>query len=284
MKLEGKVAIVTGGGRGIGRGIAHCLAEEGANIAIIDSNGENASIVANEIKAMGRDSVGLQADIADSGQVEDVIGMVKESFGGIDILINNVGGGDVERRGGSTVPRSSPRRAASGPRRFVDIEEEVWDGTFDLNVKTQFLMCREVVPHFMAQGSGKIVNIGSWLGHRPGNIHLFVYSVAKAAVLHFTRLLATELAEYNINVNCISPGDVLTPKIEQRFQERIDADPELAGKTPHELFTDVITPRTAFKRLQTPEDMGRTAVFLASEDARNITGHIIFVDGGQVMP
>jgi len=166
----------------------------------------------------------------------------------------------------------------------VNIEEDVWDGIFELNVKTQFLMCRAVVPHFLKQESGKIVNIGSWLAQRPGNTQLFAYSVAKSAVLHFTRMLATELADHNINVNCVCPGDVLTPAIERGFEQRIQSSPELEGKTPRELFTEIIKPRTPLKRLETPEDIGHTVAFLASEDARNITGHSFFVDGGQVMP
>ena len=211
MRLEDKVAIVTGGGRGIGQGIVHYLAEEGADVAVVDLNGETAATVADEVRDMGRRSLAVQADVTDSEQVARVVQETMDTF-------------------------------------------------------------------------GKVVNIGSWLGHRPGNIHLFAYSVAKAAVLHFTRLLATELAEYNINVNCVCPGDVLTPATQRGFELRIQSSPELAGKTPHELFTEMIKPRTALKRLQTPEDMGRTVAFLVSEDARNITGHILFVDGGQVMP
>lgn len=277
MKLENKVAIVTGGGRGIGQGIVHCLAEEGADVAVIDMNGETASTVADEVRAMGRRSLAIQADVTDSGQVDRVVRETLNTLGKIDVLVNNVGGGGVPRhRTGAAPPRIA--------RRFVDIDEDVWDSTFELNVKTQFLMCRAVVPHFMEQNSGKVVNIGSWLGHRPGNIQLFAYSVAKAAVLHFTRLLATELAVYNVNVNCVCPGDVLTPAIERAFEQRIQSSPELAGKTPHDLFTELIKPRTPLKRLQTPEDMGRAVVFLTSEDARNITGHLFFVDGGQVMP
>jgi NAD(P)-dependent dehydrogenase (short-subunit alcohol dehydrogenase family) len=240
-------------------------------------NEKTAGAVADEIKAMGRKSLALQANVANSKQVDRVVREAVGEFGKIDILVNDVGGGtSAKRRTAATPPPTA--------RRFVDIDEADWDATFELNVKTQFLMCRAVAPYMMEKRSGKIVNIGSWLGHRPGNIQLFAYSVAKGAVLHFTRLLATELAEYNINVNCVSPGDVLTPRIEQRFRERIEADPAFAGKTPGELFTDVIKTRTALQRLQTPEDMGRTVAFLASEDARNITGHIIFVDGGQVMP
>lgn len=274
MKLEGKVAIVTGGGRGIGQGIVHCLAEERVDVAVVDLDGDNAKTVAGEVKALGRKSLGIQADITDSKQVAKVVQDTADTFGKIDILVNNVGGGAARSRTGAALPRAT---------RFIDIDEETWDKTFELNTKTQFLMCRAVVPYFIKQKSGKIVNIGSWLGQKPGNPQLFAYSVAKAASIHFTKMLAIELAEYNINVNCVCPGDVLTPAIERGFQMRIQSNPELAGKTPRDLFTELIKSRTPLKRLQSPEDMGHAVVFLVSEDARNITGHILNVDGGQIM-
>ena len=276
MKLENKAAIVTGGGRGIGRGIVHCLAEEGADVMVVDIDSDTAGTVADEIRAMGRRSLAIQADVTNSGQVDRVVRETLNTLGKMDILVNNVGGGGVARHRTGT----APSRIA---RRFVDIDEDVWDNTFELNAKTQFLMCRAVAPHFMEQNSGKIVNIGSWLGQKPGNLQLFAYSIAKSASIHFTKMLATELAEYNINVNCVCPGDVLTPAIEKGFQMRIQSNPELAGKTPRDLFTELIKPRTPLKRLQSPEDMGRAVVFLVSEDARNITGHILNVDGGQIM-
>jgi len=268
MKLEGKVAIVTGGGGGIGQGIALCLAEEGANLVIIDMLEDNAQKVAAEVKALGRKSLALQADVMDNNQVIRVVQKAVDTFGKIDILVNNVGGGGP---------------AKHQARHFVDITEEAWDYMFALNVKTQFLMCRAVVPYFLKQKSGKIVNIGSWVGQRPGNIKLFAYSIAKAASIHLTRLLATELAPNNINVNCVCPGDVLTIQTSKAMEAMIRSKPELAGKTPVEFFTEWVKPRTPLQRLQTPEDMGHAVVFLVSEDSRNVTGLMLNVDGGQVM-
>jgi len=275
MRLEGKVAIVTGGGQGIGQGIVQCLAEEGADLAVVDLNEDAARKVAGEVEAIGRKSLAIKADVTDSKQVGRAVRETMDTFGEIDILVNNVGGARAVQ-GLTGVPPGTRRQ-------FIDIEEAEWDMFFEVNVKTQFLMCRAVVPHLMEKRSGKIVNIGSWLGQRPGLIQLFAYSVAKAAVVHFTRLLATELAEHNINVNCVHPGDVLNPTKERMFTQRIQADPDAKGKTPEDLFMEIAGPRRPIKRLEKPEDIGHAVVFLASEDARNITGHSLNVDGGQVM-
>jgi NAD(P)-dependent dehydrogenase (short-subunit alcohol dehydrogenase family) len=272
MKLEGKVAIVTGGGQGIGRGIVHCLAEEGADVAIVDINEETSSRVADEVSSMRRKSLVVRADVTDSAQVEQAVQKVIDTFGRIDILVNNTGGGVY-------VKSSKPREERLGLR-CVDSEEEEWDKTFDLNAKSQFLMCRAVIPHFVKQQSGKIVNIGSRLAKLIDRT-LSIYSAAKAAAVHYTRHVARELARYNINVNCVCPGDVLTPNIEGVFKRVAERNPDAQGKTPEELFLEVAGPRMTFKRLQTPEDMGRAVVFLASEDAKNITGQALYVDGGQ---
>lgn len=273
MKLEGKVAIVTGGGQGIGAGIVRCLAEEGADIAIVDLREETAGEIVNEVKALGRNAIAVQADATDSKQVADAVRKVVDSFGKIDILVNNVGGG------GARVKRTIPKEALTGLR-CVDSEEEAWDLIMDLNVKSLFLMCRAVVPHLLKQKDGKIVNIGSRLA-RQVDIPLSIYCTAKAAVIHYTNHLALELAPHGINVNCVCPGDVLTPNIEAGFRRAAEVVPESKGKTPEELFLEVAGPRMAFNRIQTPEDMGRATVFLASEDARTITGQALYVDGGQ---
>ena len=274
MKLEGKVAIVTGGGQGIGEGIVRCLADDGADVAVVDLNGDTAAKVADEVKAMGRRSHAIQSDVTDSEQIDQAVQEIIDTFGQIDILVNDVGGGVRAKR---------PQARPPGTRQtFVDIDEDVWDRTFELNAKTQFMMCRAVVPHFLKQGSGKIVNIGSRLAVIP-DPQLFTYCVTKAAVVHFTSLLATELAPHNINVNCVCPGDVLTPNIARMFERAIQNNPEAEGKTQADMFLDIAKPRIPMQRLQTPEDMGKATVFLVSEDARNITGQALYVDGGQVM-
>ena len=197
MKLDGKVAIVTGGGQGLGRGAVLCLAEEGADVAIVDINRDTASKVADEVKALGRKSLAVVVDATDSKQVDQAVQKVIDTFGKIDILVNNVGGG-----GKSTWARTSLA--------FVDQEEAEWDETLTLNLKSHVLMCRAVVPYFLKQKSGKIVNISSIGGKTPSPT-IMQYGAAKAAVIHFTKSLAMELAEQNINVNCVCPGVIFTP-------------------------------------------------------------------------
>jgi meso-butanediol dehydrogenase/(S,S)-butanediol dehydrogenase/diacetyl reductase len=272
MKLEGKVALVTGGGQGIGRGIVHCLAEEGADVAIADMNEETAGTTAEEVTAMGRQSLVVTGNVTDSSQVDSIIQKPIDTFGRIDILVNNVGGG-------VRVKRTKPKEERTGII-LADAEEEAWDKTMDLNAKSQFLMCRAIIPHFVEQKAGKIVNIGSRLS-RQLDLSLALYCVSKAAVISYTKHLALELAQYNINVNAVCPGDVLSPNIERAFQMGIDANPDNKGKTPEDMFNELAGPRIAFNHIQTAEDMGRATTFLVSEDAKNITGQALYVDGGQ---
>jgi NAD(P)-dependent dehydrogenase (short-subunit alcohol dehydrogenase family) len=273
MKLEGKVAIVTGGGQGIGEGIARCIGEEGADVAIIDRREDTAQTVAADIEKMGRKAMAVEADATNNEQVVAAVQQIADAFGKIDILVNNLGGGGVR------VKRTIPKEARTGLR-CVDSEEAAWDNIMDLNAKSVFLMCRAVVPYFLKQKSGKIINIGSRLA-RQVDIPLSLYCTAKAAVVHYTNHLALELAPYGINVNYVGPGDVLTPNIEAGFRRAAEVNPAAKGKTPEALFLEVAGPRMAFNRIQTPEDMGRATVFLASADARAITGQTLYVDGGQ---
>ena len=281
MKLAGKVAIVTGAGQGIGQGIVHCLAEEGADVAIVDINRDTAMKVADDVKTLGRKSLAIVADTMDSKQVTQAVRDIINTFGKVDILVNNVGGY------GKTV------RTSTG-RQFVDITEEQWDESFELNLKTQFLMCRAVVPYFQKQQSGKIVNISSgaaWgvSGGGDGRLPLapgsLVYGITKAGVVRFTRALAVDLAGDNINVNCVCPGVIYTPLWEWIASRRVklDSNPGVEVMTPKEYFDKIIALRAPLKRAQTAEDIGHAVVFLASEDARNITGQSLNVDGGMVM-
>jgi NAD(P)-dependent dehydrogenase (short-subunit alcohol dehydrogenase family) len=282
LKLENKTAVVTGGGAGIGRGIALCLAEEGANVAIIDINSQTAEKVAGEIKNMGRRSLAVTADAADILQNEEAVKKVLEAFGSIDILVNNAGG---EARYYNEVP-GQPY-----------LEEDEWDDTIKLNLKPPMLMTRAVAPYFVKQGSGKIVNISSIGGRAPSGMRgsargmagegynyspMTSYGVSKAGIIQFTRLMAMQLAKYNINVNCICPGVLYTPMYERSAPRRIMATPGAEGMTPREYFDKFIAPTVPLGREQTTEDIGRTVVFLASEDARNITGQAINVDGGMM--
>jgi NAD(P)-dependent dehydrogenase (short-subunit alcohol dehydrogenase family) len=283
MKLQGKVAIVTGGGRGIGEGIVRCLAEEGANVAIVDINGSTARSIAEAVGSLGRESLAIEADATDSEKAVECVQSTIDRFGTIDILVNNVGGvAGVDL--GAGMPAIDTRT------------DEEWQATYELNLKSHIIMARAVVPHFKGQRSGKIVNISSAAG-KQGSPMLMPYSVFKSGDIAFTRALALELAPYNVNVNCILPGLIYTPlwemgatALRQLAIEQAKAGvkgpislQELERMTPKEWWLKTtIETSTPLRREQTPEDIGRAVVFLVSEDARNITAQALSVDGGQV--
>ena len=283
MKLQGKVALVTGGGRGIGEGIVRCLAEEGASVAVVDLDGDNARSVATAIESLGRKALAIEADATDSEKVAECVQSTIDRFGTLDILVNNVGG-------------VAGVASATGMPAIDTRTDEEWQATYELNLKSHIIMTRAVVPHFKGQRSGKIVNIASAAG-KHGSPMLMPYSVFKSGDVAFTRVLAVELAPYNVNVNCVLPGLIYTPLWEggatalrqlaiaraQAGEEGPIPLEELERMTPKEwwLKTTVAT-STPLGREQTPEDIGRAVVFLVSEDARNITAQALSVDGGQV--
>ena len=256
MKLEGKVAIVTGGGQGIGQGIVHCLAEEGADVAVVDMNRGTARKVADEVKALGRKSLAIEADVTDSKQIARLVQETIDTFGKIDILVNVVGPwGDIGQVKASLI--------------FLDMTEEEWDVNYELTFKTQVFMSQAVAPYFIKQKSGKIINIGSVNSNNRIGTRVGANSTMKMAALHFTKELAAELAGDNINVNTVVPGNVFTPRVERN--------------TLKESFEKRLASLTPLKRSQTPEDIGRAVAFLASEGAKQITGQTLLVDGGRVM-
>lgn len=278
MKLYGKAAIVTGGGSGVGNGICQCLAEEGADVIIFDINKEAAIQATENIKT----KVTVKTvDCTNSVNVDQAVQEVVDRFGKVDILVNNVGG------------ESRFYREKEGE---LYLEEEEWNHTIELNLNSTMIVSRAVAPYFVDQKSGKIVNIASIGGRAPSGMGapkgmrgegvdlspMMSYGVAKAGVIQFTRLLALQLAEFNINVNCICPGVLYTPLYERSVPRRIQATPEAEGMTPREYFDAYVVLGVPLKREQTPEDIGRAVVFLASDDARNITGQSINVDGGMV--
>ena len=283
MKLERKIAVVTGGGAGIGAGIARCLAEEGANVAIIDIDTRNANSIAEKVKSLGRKSLAITANATDSKQAAQALEQALKTFGRIDILVNNVGGE-------SRFYYETPGKQYS--------EEEEFDDTIRLNLKATVIMSRAVAPLFIRQKSGKIVNIASIAGRAPsgggmrsgaamtpeGRLFspMTSYGVAKAGAIQFTRMLALQLADSNVNVNCICPGVLYTPLYERSFPRRLQSTPEAAGMSPREYFDKYVVSRVPMGREQTPEDIGKAVVFLVSEDAKNITGQSINVDGGMV--
>jgi NAD(P)-dependent dehydrogenase (short-subunit alcohol dehydrogenase family) len=264
MRLQGKVAVVTGGGAGIGRGIVLCMAKEGADIAIPDIQEGNAQAVVKEVQAMGRKAVAMRCDVTKGTDVQAALDRVKKELGRIDILVNNAG-------------------MASAPGMpFTNNSEEDWDKTYAVNLKSVFLMCKAIAPYFIERKAGRIINIASIAGPLAA-MTMPPYSVAKGGVITFTRVIAKELAAHGITVNAICPGVLWTAFWENLAKYIADTNPAFKGMTPRQVFDKRVADIIPMKREQTPEDIGWAAVFLASEDARNITGQALNVDGGSVM-
>lgn len=264
--LSGRVALVTGGGQGIGRAICLALADQGADVAIGDIKLETAGRVAREIQAKGRNALAVRLDVTSQDSANAAVAEVIRAWGHLDILVNNAG-----------------VSSAPGVATAKEDREEDWDVCFNVNVKGVMHCCKAVMPHFMERRYGKIINLASVAGRgpRPGSPH---YAASKAAVISYTKGLAAKLAPYNVNVNGICPGRVWTAFHEELMKERQRlGDPALQGKDLHQVFIESLKSVTPLGREQTPEDIGKLAAFLASEDARNITGQSIQVDGGMEM-
>jgi len=261
-RLEGKVTIVTGAGSGIGRGIALAFAKEGARVVVNDINAENARAVVEEIKAQGNESLAVQADVSRNNQVEEMVGKALETFGRIDVLVNNAGTGG-EHIG---MPLSN-------------LTEKDWDITYEVNLKAHFLTCRAVMPHMIEQKSGKIINISSIAG-KTGSPIIPHYSASKAGVISFTQSLARELAPHHINVNAICPGILWTPLWEKLATDMAERNPSQQGMEPRAVFEAAIQRTIPMGTEQKPEDIGMAAVFLASNESDQITGQALNVDGG----
>ena len=244
-RLRDKVAIVTGAGRGIGRGIARRLAEEGAHVVVNYAHSESgAKETAGSIRGLGRRSIPFQADVSVAGQVQAMVAETVEVFGRVDILVNNAG----------VDPHVT----------FLDMTEEQWDWVMGTNLKGNFLCSQAVAREMAKRGGGKIVIIGS--------IHsiltyprITAYAASKGALNAMTRQLALELAPYGINVNCVAPGGVHVDKFYR----------VIPGYDPH-MFDHEIP----LGFLGQPEDIGSAVVFFASDEARYVTGQILYVDGG----
>jgi NAD(P)-dependent dehydrogenase (short-subunit alcohol dehydrogenase family) len=257
-RLAEKIAMVTGGGRGIGRGIVLALARSGADIAIADVDLENASLTAKEVTALGRQAVVTRVDVTDAQSAQAGVDEALSRFGGIDILVNNAG-----------VVQDHAGNAVTG---------DDFDRCFLVNLKGIWNVSTAIAPHFRERGAGKIVNIASIAGRR-GDNGLAPYSASKAGAISLTQSLAAELGPHNINVNAICPGLLWTPmweKLEGMFRGTTDA--EVVGE--RATFDGYLQANCPLRREQTPDDIGHAVVFLVSEEARNITGQALNVDGG----
>jgi len=254
-RLEGRNALVTGAGTGIGAAIARALARDGARLAVTDLDGEAAAWVADEI---GADAISMTLDVTDEAQTAEVFAAAIEAFGQLDIVCANAG--------------------VSTMQRVVDLTERDWDFNMDVNAKGVFLTDREAVRHFLAFGRpGVIVNTASMAG-KIGAPFLAHYAASKFAVVGFTQSLAREVGGHSIRVNAVCPGFVRTG-----MQEReLVWEGSLRGMTPQEVQAEMVS-LTPLGRIEEPEDVADVVAFLASDDARFMTGQAVNVTGGARM-
>jgi len=246
MFLTGQIAMVTGGGAGIGKAISLALAKEGADIAITDVNLETAQQTAKEIEELSRRIYVAQADVSDSGAIESFVNAVVEKFGRIDILVNNAG-----------ITRDTL---------LIRMKDADWDAVLKINLTGTFNCTRAVSKIMLKQRSGRIVNMASVIGLM-GNVGQANYAASKAGVIALTKSAAKELASRGILVNAIAPGFILT-RMTEVLSEQVKA----------EMLK--IIPLSRFGK---PEDIANTVLFLVSDSASYITGQVIQVDGGMVM-
>ena len=241
-RLSGKVALITGGARGIGRATAQAFAAEGARVIVADVDAEASEATA---RALGGGAIGLGIDVADPQSVKSVVATALSRAERIDVLVNNAG----------------ITRDAS----LLKTSDEAWDAVIAVNLSGTFYMTREVSPHMVARGSGAIINASSIVGIY-GNFGQSNYVATKAGVIGMTRVWARELGRKGVRVNAIAPGFIAT---------------DMTAKMPEDVL-DGMKKRTPLGRLGAPEDVARAYVFLASDEASFINGQVLGVDGGLV--
>lgn len=259
LRLKDKVAIITGGARGIGRAFVLGMADEGANVVISDIDLEATENTVKEIRARGGEALAVKTDVSIQESTLEMATKAVEAFGRIDILVNNAGilGGGKLRI--SRVP-------------FYELDPDEWDRVIAVNLKGVFLCSRAVFPQMKAQGGGKIIHIssGGFYYGTPNYVH---YVASKGGVVGLTRAMAREVGAFNINVNSIAPGAVVSD----------DPTDKEAVERREKRLMEVQVPRRAIKRMGYPKDLVGTAIFLASSESDFITGQTIVVDGGDSM-
>lgn len=247
MKLEDKVALITGSGRGIGKAIALLFAREGADVAVNDIDLPSAEQTAKEVRQLGRKAIAIKADVGEPADVDMMVDRIIKELGGVHILVNNA----------CVIDEGVPT---------IESSVEYWDKVMRVNARGTYLCCRRVGQWMVSHKTGKVVNIGSIAG-LGGFAPRASYAPSKAAVIHLTRCLAVEWGRYNVNVNCIAPGTVMTEMMKDSVKKgRVNLERR--------------EKRTPLGRLQQPEDIAKAALFLVSDDASEITGTTVMVDGG----
>jgi meso-butanediol dehydrogenase / (S,S)-butanediol dehydrogenase / diacetyl reductase len=270
MKLKDQVAIVTGGGGGIGEGICLCLAREGACVVVSDQNLGFAEETAAKVVKAGAKALPIQTDVRDGEQCRAMIQKTIADLGRLDILICNAGVDGL------------PLDDSPDPHLIENIRDENWNHVMDVNLKGVFNCCKAAVPHFKKGKRGRIVNIASVAG-RQGVDVLLPYAASKAGVISFTQSLALQLAPYHINVNTVCPGIIWTPMWKRLTLHLPKTNALLSEATSDEVFQAVVAQTIPFGKPQTAEDIGNAVVFFASDEAMEITGQALNVCGGMRM-
>jgi 2-hydroxycyclohexanecarboxyl-CoA dehydrogenase len=250
--MSNRVTLVTGGGQGIGKGIATTMGEHGFRVAVADLNLETAEQTAKEITAAGGTATAVQIDVTSTESVEKAVATIERELGAVEVVINNAGWDDF-------MP-------------FVQTTEEFWDKILDINFKGALRVLKAVVPGMMERGFGRVVNIGSDAG-RVGSSLEAVYSGAKGGIIAFTKTLAREVATSGVTANTVCPGPTDTPALRTFAEGAGDAEKVLGG----------MTRAVPMKRLGSPEDIGPAVAFLASDSAGFVTGQTLSVSGGLTM-
>jgi len=253
--LKDRVAIITGAARGLGEGIAKAIAREGANTVLFSRDTLRLQEHEQRIKGLGQKAMSFKVDVSDANQVNKAVQEVLDQFGKVDILVNNAG--------------------ISVHMPFVDIPDEVRDNVIAVNILGVWNCTKAVIPSMIKQKYGKIINMSSVTGPKVSSKEMTIYSASKGAVSGFTKALALEVAEHNINVNAICPGSFDTPLVRSQAGRR--------GWASEDEYIREFGKEMPMGRLGTIEEVGDLAVFLASENSRYITGTDIVIDGGNII-
>ena len=270
-RVAGKVGIVTGAAHGLGAALAMALAREGASVAAVDvcrdlppvpyplGTEEELHKVVKDIEALGRRAIAIKCDVGKASEVEKMVKTVINEFGKIDILVNNAG------------------VVTFTPFTFWEITEEAWDLVIDVNLKGTFLCCKYAIPHMIAQKWGRIVNIGSIDVREGAEATHPHYCASKGGVHTMTLAMARGVGAYNITVNCIHPGGIMTPM----FQWAGDTFGAVQGQTPEEFYAGFNRTYTIMDRQLYLQDIANFMMWLVSEEAWTVTGEAFFINGGQ---